>query len=154
MDIEALDIKLIPFFGGLAVVIILGLGVEFFLSAFTDSVKKDENEEDYWVKISTAGKVIGMLESSLFYLSIIVGQTIFIGAWLAFKVAAKWETWSHIVRLPETELENLKSKSFEVRYSFGSWLYSRFLLGTLANIAIAVISAWIYLQIQKYCGAT
>jgi hypothetical protein len=155
-QLSALELELIPFAVGILLVIVLGFLVEPFLALTTEHLKwKDtKKRKKRWVTFTAAGRTIGVLEGILFFVSIVIQYPIFIGAWLVFKVAAKWETRAHIVRLDETESKDLKSEEFETRAMYSSWVHSRFIIGTLSNIAIAVIGAWAYLQVSKYCGAS
>ncbi len=146
MPIENLDIKLLPLFGAVLVITLLGLGVGPLMKWLTGSIKPPYVLD----RFLAAGRAIGLLETLLFTLSIIVGYPVFIGAWLAFKVAAKWETWAHVVRLPDLQVQDLTSGEFDARARFGSWLHSRFIIGVLLNILISVIGAWCYLQFIKY----
>ena len=59
------------------------------------------------------------------------------GAWLAFKVAAKWAAWQHIAKLPDT-FENEDAKKYlNARFQLSSNLLGRFLNGTLYNVFCA-----------------
>ena len=149
MPIENLNIDLIPFLGAIIVVALLGFCTGPLMRWATDPIRPP----DSWKDFLAAGRVIGVMESFLFTLAIIVGYPIFIGAWLAFKVAAKWETWAHVVRLPEVASQDLNSSEFEIRARFGSWLHARFIIGVLLNIIISVIGAWCYLQLQQFVVA-
>ena len=142
MPIENLNIHLLPYLGALSVVFFLGFGVGPLMNWLTGPVRPENGWRDFLV----AGRAVGLMESVLFTSAIIVGYPIFIGAWLAFKVAAKWETWAHVVRLPEVQSQDLNSSEFEIRARFGTWLHTRFVVGVLLNIIISVIGAWCYLQ--------
>lgn len=65
-----------------------------------------------------------------------------IGGWLAFKVAAKWEVWKNIVQVPDSlgksPIEYLKARS-----ALGSYILTRFLVGTLANVLVGLVAAHI-----------
>ena len=116
MPLEKLDLELIPFIVRFLLVIVLGFGVEPLLRLTTDSLKwKDKKKKDeiLWVTFHAAGRTIGIFESVLFFVAIVIEYPLFIGAWLVFKVAAKWETWAHIVRLKELQADDLKSEAFE-----------------------------------------
>lgn len=147
MRLESLDLNYYALLFGGAVAVILGLGIGPRLNALTRKFKVTEDGSG-WPDYPSGGRSIGILESLLFYLSLVVGYPVFIGAWLVFKVAAKWETWAHVVRLPELSESDMKSQQVEDRIRFGSWLLSRFLLGTLLNIAIAVFAAWLYFWVN------
>ena len=147
MPVGNLDIHLLPFVGAVFIVVILGRFIGPLINLFTDPIKP----ENGWNNFLAAGGVIGFLESLLFTIAIIVGYPVFIGAWLAFKVAAKWQTWAYVIRLSELDAEDLASDEFEVRARFGTWLHARFIIGVLLNILISVIGAWCYLQLSARC---
>lgn len=151
MEIEDLDLKLLPLLGALIIIQVLGFFVGLVVKKFTDNIRP----EDAWKDgILATGNIIGFLERTIYTLAIIVGHPVFIGGWLAFKVAAKWENWAHIVRLPELKSSDLNSTEFEHRAKFASWLHSRFLIGVLLNIVISIIGAWSYLQfVNMLCMA-
>jgi hypothetical protein len=146
MDLNELDIEVLPLLGALVLVLLAGFGVGPIIQKLTDHIRP----ENAWkTDVLSAGRSIGQLETVIFTLSIISGNPIFIGGWLAFKVAAKWENWAHVVRLPELKTIDLNSTDFEYRAKFASWLHSRFLIGVLLNILVSVIGAWTYLQFTK-----
>ena len=83
--------------------------------------------------------IIGILEVSIFYASLLLGVWEIIGVWLAFKAASKWAAWQHIMRLPES-LEELENISYlQYRYARSSSLLSSFLIGTLSGVGAAFI---------------
>ncbi len=99
--------------------------------------------EDLWNEIIDRGtgvSLLGYLER-FFYLAAFWNETpILIAGWLAFKVASGWQNWGMIVKLPENlegvdQIEYLRARS-----QLGSWIFHRFLIGTLANILIGLIA--------------
>lgn len=146
MDLSKLDVELLPLLGALIVNFVLGLAVGPIVRRLTDHIRPADAWKD---DVLAAGKPIGQLEIIIFTLSIISGNPIFIGGWLVFKVAAKWENWAHVVRLPELAVRDLNSIEFEHRARFASWLHSRFLIGVLLNILVSIVGAWTYLQLTK-----
>lgn len=151
MELEKLDVELLPLLGAVLVISLLGLVVGPIIKKLTDHIRpKDVWKDD----VLAAGRPIGLLETIIYTLFIISGNAVFIGGWLVFKVAAKWENWAHVVRLPELKTLDLNSTEFEHRAKFGSWLHSRFLIGVLLNIIVSIIGAWSYLQFTKIgCNA-
>lgn len=148
MELETLDIELLPFLGALVVIVMLGLTVGPIVRKLTDHIRP----ENAWnTDVLAAGRPIGLLEILIYTLAIISGNPTFIGGWLVFKVAAKWENWAHVVRLPELRTLDLNSAEFENRAKFASWLHSRFLIGVLLNIIVSVVAAWFYVQLTKVC---
>lgn len=145
MNIEFLVTNIVPFFVSALVLYFLSKRVGDFIESKTDHIRMSEDGAELWTSPELAGETIGLMESALFFVVIIAGFPVAIGGWLVFKVAAKWETWSHIVRLPELYKDvELESEAFKLRHRFSSWLHSRFIIGTLANIMVAAITAAIY----------
>ena len=85
------------------------------------------------------GRWIGHLERFLFFVSLIAGAPELVVAWLAFKVASKWEAWSNIYKIPEEIPGATKFESLLARTRWGSRTFQRSLVGTAANIAAAFI---------------
>ncbi|HJU43660.1 MAG TPA: hypothetical protein VJ691_12620 [Vicinamibacterales bacterium] len=86
------------------------------------------------------GSLMGYLESCLTFLAVLFLPTeqagYVVAAWLAFKLASKWETWSNIVKIPEQlngsavdQIDYLRA-----RRHWGELLYTRFTAGTLLNL--------------------
>lgn len=148
MKLEELNLELLPLAGALLIIVLLGFAVGPVIKYLTKQIRPEDAWKD---DILAAGRPIGILETIIYTLSIITGNSIFIGGWLVFKVAAKWENWAHVVRMPELKTLDLNSTEFENRAKFGSWLHSRFLLGVLLNIIVSIIGAWTYLQFTKIC---
>jgi len=98
---------------------------------------------DLWDEIIARGKgvsLLGYLERFFYLAAFWMKAPILIAGWLAFKVASGWHNWSMIVKLPEDlkgvdQIEYLRARS-----QFGSWIFHRFLIGTLANILISLIA--------------
>ena len=63
-----------------------------------------------------------------------IGASSLIAAWLAFKVACKWEVWRNVVQFP-VELDGIPEIDwFNARGALGSWLLTRFWIGTLSSL--------------------
>lgn len=143
------EISLIALLVGIGVTVLLGLGVGYVLSHNTDSLKPEWpnniSESDWGLVIGeSGGSNIGFFERTLFLVALLIGEYSIIGFWLAFKLGAKWETWNHVVRLSEPEL------ALGIRRKLGSWLLTRFLIGTLVNIIIAFIGAYLGVQLDAH----
>ena len=97
-----------------------------------------------WEKITgkssfpqSGGKWVGIMERALILTVLFWGEEksyIIIAGWLAFKVASKWATWQHIVRVPESMEGFSPEEWLQVRWAWGSHQLTRFLVGTGANI--------------------
>lgn len=83
---------------------------------------------------------IGWLERYLFLGAFWLDQPVVIGIWLAFKLGTKWEVWKDVTRVPE-KLPNVDEVSYLQRRSkWASWLLNRFLIGTVANLLMAMVA--------------
>jgi len=91
-----------------------------------------------------SGRWIGTLERVLAYFSIFLGAYVVLGGWLVFKVGSKWQTWTNVIKIPET-LNNCENdfSYLRARQRWGSWLYMRFIIGTITNVLVGVILALI-----------
>ena len=123
---------------------LLGFTVGPFLAFAAPPKKPDGVEAKTWAQITEleslgSGRWVGLLETVLFVGALFVGEPIVIGAWLTFKVAAKWEVWANVVKIPDG-LVRTPLLDYQVRHRFGSVLLSRFLLGTLLNVLVAAFA--------------
>ena len=128
-----------------------GLGVRHFLERVTRDIElpppKKVKPED-WKKVYKPGKDqlatkwMGVLERFVFLAGFWLETPAIIAGWLAFKVATKWEVWKNIVQVPATlgedEVSYLQSRS-----AWGSWVFIRVLIGTLANLLIALVATYL-----------
>lgn len=137
-------LKPISFIVGLAMAEALGLSP--ILQRFLDySVKDlDLETEEVWSELiftKEGGIYIGFLERLLFFIALFWSKPIYIGALLTFKVAAKWETWKNIVKVPEQKPGGFTSdiSYFIFKRKLGSKNLTQFLIGTFCNILFALI---------------
>jgi hypothetical protein len=86
---------------------------------------------------------LGFLETIVFFTAFYLKESAIIAAgWLTFKVAAKWASWQHVVKIPEKDfLSHDPLENIRVRNEWASWLLSRFLLGTLYNVICGLVGA-------------
>ena len=98
---------------------------------------------DLWGEIigrGTGVSLLGYLERFFYLAAFYMEAPILIAGWLTFKVASGWHSWSMIVKLPE-DLEGVDQIEYlRARSQLGSWIFHRFLIGTLANILISLIA--------------
>jgi len=79
------------------------------------------------------GRWVGRLERLLFFSSIFFSPAVIV-AWLAFKVASKWEAWTNLYKVPDI-IRGVDPLDFlRARVALGSRIYQRFLVGTSANL--------------------
>jgi hypothetical protein len=122
---------------GMLVTALLGLLCEPFLSVSVTVELPDEFKAYEPTRKTGGGPHRGVLERLLFFAAVWRDAYVIAGAWLAFKVAAKWAAWQHIAKLPATLKDEDERKYMQARYRLSSSLLGRFLNGTLYNIFCA-----------------
>ena len=158
---------LYPLFGLMAIlaqVVLAELALE--RAAPSDEVRKWTKNNDYWEQLAPTtsertwklfgdkgwlhfrgGQAIGVLETILLYTALCVfrGQAagIVIAGYLAFKVACKWEVWSHVYRLSESSVkDSAEEQDWKIfRSKLGHSLFTRFVAGTIISLLIAIFAS-------------
>ncbi len=131
---------------GLIVVFVFGLGVKPILEygAGPEPTAPNGLEEQVWEGIvgrGTGGKWLGLLERFFSFGIFWLEAYEVLAVWLAFKVASKWEAWGNVVQVP-TDLPDVdKTDYFRARNQLGSWLFTRFVSGTLLNVLTGLVGA-------------
>ena len=87
------------------------------------------------------GWLLGMLEITFFFLCILIGQPLAIGAWFAFKLGSKWQVWNHIVKIPEELGSDDPIENLRFRLAWSAGIFQRFLIGTLYNVICAAFGS-------------
>jgi hypothetical protein len=88
--------------------------------------------------------VLGLFEVALAYRAFFFSKPEVVAAYFAFKVAAKWDTWAHVIKVPD-KLDNFSDTAYlGIRNRWGSSVLQWFLLGTLANVVIGFVGGMIY----------
>src|SRR5262249_26459559 len=130
------------------------IGAGLWITALLGLLSKDFLNCSVWVKFPPGfeffektesgggGKQLGVLERVLFFGSLWIGRYEVVAGWLAFKVAAKWASWQHITRMPETIFPSDVAKDMEIKRVVSARVLGRFLNGTLFNILCAAIG-WV-----------
>lgn len=102
-----------------------------------------------WNAISLPSKKKGPLNPgpTIGFLEIIIGIGVvwcssfqIAGGWLVFKVAAKWQSWGQIVRIPEKFGDQDPIESFRLRRALGEKIMARFLIGTALSLLLGIIA--------------
>jgi hypothetical protein len=122
---------------GLVVTALLGLLCRLFLKVSVTVELPKEFEAWEPAQKGGGGSDLGLLERLLFFAALWQDAHVIAGAWLAFKVAAKWAAWQHIAKIPETFQGEDDKKYLQARFLLSSNLLGRFLNGTLYNIFCA-----------------
>ena len=89
----------------------------------------------------STGAWIGYIERLIFFMGFWLDKYEIIGGWLAFKVASKWEVWGNVVRVADVKKDESSACDLKVRKDWGTWLFTRFIVGTASNVLIAAIVA-------------
>jgi hypothetical protein len=127
---------------------LLGLGCEPFLQRTIFFKEKDALPSGYEflnpgdTNYVSGGLYLGMMECVIFFASLAFSEFLIAGGWLSFKLAAKWATWQHVIKMPETKLIPDDPKAdLKLRNAIGSLQLARFLNGTLYN-ALCGLVGW------------
>lgn len=103
----------------------------------------NERLKQQWELLASAnegGALLGWLERFIFFGALWADASLLIGAWLAFKVASKWQAWSSVISVPSS-IEGLDPMDYLLaRRSWGSHLLMTFLVGTAYNILVALLA--------------
>jgi hypothetical protein len=140
--------QFIEFCFGIGATIALGAGVGQLLEITVPKPTRPKSikEKDWQLvfELHGVGGPIGFFERLLSLVAFWISQEyILIVGWLAFKVAAKWEAWKNIRQIP-TSLPGINPLAwFRIRNAFGSWVLSRYLVGTLVNILIGALGMYL-----------
>jgi len=98
--------------------------------------------------------MLGLLERLVTLVALTVDAPVIIVAWLAFKVASKWEVWGNVIQVSR-KLEGTDEISFlSARRRWGAIMYMRFLLGTLLNLIIGMAAFGLTWSILVLWSAT
>ena len=155
-----MDHPFVALLAGLAVTALLSFGVKPLVRYAVGSIDKDlpsttaAQQKKQWlelVKGDAGGKVLGWLERLMFFGAFAANMPLGIGAWLAFKVASKWNVWENVILLP-TEIEGVEKLGFLIaRRRWGSAILMSFLIGTAYNIIAGFIGGTIFLHWAEIC---
>ena len=89
----------------------------------------------------TAGGYIATIERIIFFFAILLSKELIVGAWLTFKIASKWESWTNIVRVP-TKKDDKGAFDFTIRRYWGTLVMQRFIIGTGLNLLFAGVGVF------------
>lgn len=135
------------------VLILLGLVVKAVLGFISEGIEIEVPggvDESKWKKLmripgKESGFWVGLTDRLIFFVSLLSGVPILVAAWLAFKVATKWESWSNVAQVPK-KIKGVEHpiEYFIARTRWSSRTMQRFLVGTGLNLVAAFISLGIY----------
>jgi hypothetical protein len=149
--------QLIAYPAHFLIAIIIVLLLEVPIAAILDSISHRIQinlpagiDEKLWKKLvripgKRGGLWIGVTERLIFFVALWASAPILVGAWLAFKVASKWEAWTNLSRVP-SKLDDAESdlEYFLARTRWSSRTMQRFLVGTGLNLIAAIIGLGVF----------
>jgi len=147
------------------IAVIVGLIITIILSRFITPILmnlsvRDVNKEpppgiekELWNSVieptKSGGEILGTLETIFFFLSLWIAHPELIAGWLVFKVGSKWEVWSNLVKVPEKMDMTDEINYLRARHDWGTAVLTRFLVGTISNILLAMIGTAICFGVQQ-----
>jgi len=157
-QIEQLITYPLQFLVAIIIVLLLELPIASILDSISHHIEIDPPagiDPERWTDLIRipgrhGGRWIGITERLLFFTALWVGAPILVGAWLAFKVASKWESWTNLTRVPP-QLKDAKSDLdyFIARTRWSSRTMQRFLVGTGLNLLSAFIGLGVFYLLVK-----
>ena len=130
---------------GLVANYLLGFGTKWLKDAASSSIElKPPAEElkEKWTELTSGnegGAYLGYLERLLFFGAFWNEAPIVIAAWLAFKVASKWNAWTNVISPPKG-IEKIDDLDYLIaRRRWGSHVLVTFLVGTLSNLILGYL---------------
>lgn len=132
---ESTGSKIFTLLGGLGVTLLLGLLSDWLLKTYV-TVEYPEKWKAHDFERESGGAFLGFLERLIFFAAFWYSALLG-GAWLAFKLGAKWSVWEHVIKYPATQPPD----DTKDREQIGSRALGRFLNGTLWNAVCGLIGA-------------
>lgn len=130
---------------GLVASFVLGFAVPRLLKSVQKEIPlipPSEKTKKKWEELTAGnegGCILGNLERLLFFGAFWIDAPSVVAAWLAFKVASKWNAWTNVISVPKT-LSGINELEYLVaRRRWGSQLLVTFLVGTLSNVIIGFL---------------
>ena len=153
--------ELIKMLVAIGLTMLLGHSIRPLLRAVSSDVtpssenKKVKTILQALLKNNRVGQWIGRLERLIFLAGFWIGEPAVVAGWFGFKIATKWTVWKDIVQIPD-ELKGVpQTEWFLNRHTLGTYLASRFLVGTVTNALIALVSWYVGIntfEILKFIG--
>jgi hypothetical protein len=149
---------------GFLVTLVLGLGARPYIRWTGRSIPVElppgvsEEHRCQWRDLtagSEGGAFMGRIERFMFFAAFLADASLMIGAWLAFKVASKWNAWTNITAVPR-QVEGIADLDFAIgRRRWASHVLMTFLVGTAYNICAGLLGAAVarnFEQLSKLIG--
>lgn len=144
------ELKLVGLTFGLISLYCFGFWVNWLIKKikiYADESPPEGIQPERWEKIIHIPKNsqipirwLGNFERIFFFLSFWIGSPELIAGWLAFKLGSKWEIWHSIIKVP-TEIQDTIDplEYMAARNRWGSSTLQRWLVGTIANVLVALV---------------
>jgi hypothetical protein len=141
-------------FSGLAVTMGGGIGVWTLLKHFRRKTRIPRISKTFrnaliqarWIRLvrhpDRSGIWVGHMERFVFFCSLLLlrhGGAGVVAAWLAFKVAAKWEAWNHMAFVPDEIRRVPPLLLARARRIWAAQGYATFVIGTWTNFLLAAL---------------
>jgi hypothetical protein len=142
---------------GLILTLLLGLLTPRFLKYVDKQVQIDlpkDFDSETWKKIfKVPGKKsaarIAILERTLFFFAFWSGHPELILGWLVIRVAAKWDSWANITKVP-TKLKPASEHDWLIaRKNWAARTMQRFVGGQLLNVLWAALGVTVYVILAE-----
>jgi len=156
-----------PAYFSLALLVTMLLGIP--ISKLLDSTARQSDlqigepasaADEVWARLfeipgKLGGQWIGQFERLLFLIAFTVRAPEAIFAWVAFKVAAKWDAWRNVYKIPDQMPKVGRAKVSDAewliaRKKWGSRTYQRVIIGTAANITAAVVGIAVFQALIQF----
>lgn len=139
--------EVLGFLAGLATTGLLGMLVPVIIRLQVPSASTPPRglTKERWGAVTHIGadlqkpvRLLGLLERVLFFVCFWLGAWELAAAWLAFKLASKWQSWSSIVKVPEAAPDGVDQLDYlSAKNVWASQVLQRWLIGVLLNILVA-----------------
>lgn len=130
---------------GLVIALVLGLLVGPLLGKIEKLIEIPEAQTSrgVWEVVmerSRSGFILGAIEQAVFFVALWTDGWPLLASWLAFKVASKWQSWTHVAQLPTPPpVQNVAATDQYaiLRHKWVARRYITFVVGTGTNILLA-----------------
>lgn len=145
--------QVIFWIGGAALPLIGGLAVKPFAGRIRRGIKvpaisDNPTIETAWRTLihhpDKSGQWVGHVERLILFGALCATEkeaVTAVAAWVAFKVAAKWEAWNHMGHIPDTVKHVEELRYATARRIWAAQGYAALVLGTSANLMLAIAGA-------------
>jgi hypothetical protein len=139
------------FMTGLLTTSLLGFAVKPFLRwirsripipDISEAISVNAEWKDVYSHPDESGFWIGIAERVVMFAALFLSSWEFLGIWVGFKVASKWEAWNHMGYVPDVPDESVTPLRWaRARRIWAAQGYATFVVGTAANGIVAALGA-------------